>query len=522
MPQKNVAKIVKKEVKKQERKKQNNRPKRVQRNAVKRRANVVTKGAGRAVVSKLESLAIGASAERRQAVELAKRLCCPNMYTSYAVQDGFNSQPVGVASPFMVLPAPLSTTTGTAVDANGVPNSEFWIFGYRDPHRALLYYDAVPRTFEYNGVVDSGATTNNWASGASIDFDAYNYSTGVDVWGSKVYTGVVATGKGAGYRFIMMNKAMYIKVTGLPATTGVTLTFYLLSEDEIYPCTITATTTGGGVGTFNMASLVQVNSGGLASIPAFYHAGAFSVSAAVTNGTFSVGGTSIPIMRQLSLAQFQSVYQVIEKLRFDSLNIMYSNTANVQTRGGFIAGWQAPSDLDPFAIMALGFDNLANRPGSMRITADEGAHMFWKSTDIRDWEFADIGDPAGNVGASGGSNYLIDADQDFLVMCVQQPDVNQRSGYVSLFSDVEFRHSSVWLPQTRPSHSRRVFEEALEIQGKVPFLHCNPFHVSDIFKWIGNHKNAIKGTISGIGNMSGAQGSMVADRANQFLDLWIK
>jgi hypothetical protein len=146
---------------------------------------------------------------------------------------------------------------------------------------------------------------------------------------------------------------------------------------------------------------------------------------------------------------------------------------------------------------------------------------FYKASDITDFEFMDIGDPADN--GSGGGNYIIDSTQDYLMLAMSQPIGTERGGYLSVFTNVEYKHNNVWFPLVRPDHTRRVFEDALEIAGQVPAVHENPFHIKDIFNWIGRHKNQIQSTISmGAQALGGARYEGYANKANSFLDIWFK
>jgi len=200
---------------------------------------------------------------------------------------------------------------------------------------------------------------------------------------------------------------------------------------------------------------------------------------------------------------------------------MFSNTAPELYRNGFVAGWQVPCNLEPFDLVNDGFDDLANRPEAERMEDKLGAHMFWKSSDPSDWNYMQIGSAV--PGGSGGANYKINGGSDYLALCQKQAAANGRGGYWTVFSDVQYRHESVWFPQQYPDHDRRTFELALELQGRLPQMHCNPFHIKDIFKWIGAHKGQIQQSVSqGASAFGGARASGYANEFNKFLDVWFK
>lgn len=524
MPQKNVKKLIKKEVKRVERKVHPGKGRKFAKSAARKRVNKITKGAGKGVIAKINALATGASIERRAAAMLARKMCCPNMFDSFAVQDGFNAKAVGAANPYMVSAMPFSAIDGQVTDAMGIKSSESWLFAFRDPHRCLMYYDptVTGNAYEYNGVQDSGSTTVTLVAQADLDmFDVWNFSSGVLFHGTKLFTGVVAAGRGAGRRFTICNKNNYIKVTGLPASTLTTLAFWALVNDEMYLYNVTATSTAGGVGTFALSGATPANNS--PALPNFFHIGLSALDKTVTAGTFSIGAVagSAAGFRQFSLAQFDQLNQVVEKLRFSALNLMFSNTAQELYKGGIGFARQVPSNLDPFNIATQGYDYWASKPEAERLGLKNGIMTFYKPTDIKDLEFRDIGDPAD--GGSGGGNYEIDSDQDYLMIAMSQPVIGERGGYVSVFTNVEYKHNNVWFPLIHPDHTRRVFEDALEIIASVPQTHENPFHIKDIFKWIGQHKGQIQQTISqGASAFGGARAEGYANRANQFLDIWFK
>jgi len=125
-------------------------------------------------------------------------------------------------------------------------------------------------------------------------------------------------------------------------------------------------------------------------------------------------------------------------------------------------------------------------------------------------------------GGSSPSSYEIQSDSDYLAICLTIPTVDGRAGYWTVFSDVQYRHNSVWHGMGFPDHNRRTFEAALEIQARVPQVHCNPFHIKDIFKWIGQHKGQLNSTMDLGNQISGNRLGQFVTPAKNFLDIWFK
>jgi len=469
----------------------------------------------------VESVALEHEVERAKAVELAKKLCCPNMYPSYGVQDGYSSFPTASSTPYMVEPACPSSTAVPNVDALGVPVEEQWGFAHRDPRCSLRFYDATNRTFDYIGVTDSGTRTNDWVANDETVVDYFIWNTGFEAHGPILYAGVPKSGQGSGTRFFPSSVEQYINMNGLPATTATKCSVDILRGDEVITYVRTQTTDGSGAVSYHLKDFVQENDSTRSMTVDFQivMVGNIRFDQAVTAGELHLVNTAKPCLRQLCLADWEDVEDVIEKVRFPALNLMYSNTAPPLSRNGYAAAWQVPSNIDPLWIMTQGFQYLANRPGADRIEATDGIHIFWKSTDPLDWEYLEVGD---SDGGTSPSSYTIDSDSDYLAICLTIPIADGRAGYWTVFSDVQYRHNSVWHPMSFPDHNRRTFEYALEIQSRVPQVHSNPFHIKDIFKWIGQHKGQINSTIDLANQASGNRLGQFASPAKSFLDIWFK
>lgn len=474
-------------------------------------------GPGGAINKELQQVAIEHQAERAKALELAKALCCPNMYPSFGVQDGYASYPTGDANPYMVHPASFNTgESGT--DALGIPFTEGWAFAYRDPRCSLQFYDGANRTFVYVAKSDSGSTTNNWRRNEPIDVDYWDYVSGFEAHGPVLYTGVVGEGAGAGSKWSLGSIRQSFVVSGLPNSQATRATISILIGDEVRQFERLNTTSGGGIGTWAFSDFVEVNDQ-TTPPPNFFHWGELTLDQDVGLGQVVLAQTNQPVLRQYALADWQDVEDVIEKIRFPSLNLMYSNTASELYKNGFACAWQVPSNIDALWIISQGFEHLANRPGAERMEAKEGIHIFWKSTDPMDWEYLEVGNADGG---NSPSSYVIQANSDYLAISLQQPQADGRAGYWTIFSDAQYRHDSVWLPQRFPDHNRHTFEMALEIQARVPQVHSNPFHIKDIFKWIGSNKGKIGSTLDMVNQAMGNRGGQFITPAKQFLDIWFK
>lgn len=507
---------VKKAVKKAERKIHGGKRKQIN-----RAGNRIVKSTPASLQNRLAQLAVGASNERKAATELAKALCAPNMYPSFGVQDGYSSMPTASSSPFMCHPASPAVGDGSTADSNGIPYDESCAIATRDPRCALRYYDGTNRTYSYIIVDNEGNQTRDLAVGDHIDIREAVVDVGVTVTavhGTKLYAGSTKEGPASGETLLLGQQNQTLTVNGLGADASTSVAIWVLEGNEwnLYRC---AKASSGGSWSANLSEFARAGDSTYTLDTKFFYWGKLSCGRALTDGMVSITGTGIPTLCQLPLAGFGEVAALVDKLRFCSLNLMYSNTSPALSKQGFVCGWQVPSDKDPFTIFRGGFEALANEPGAERLIADQGIHGFWKSTDPLDWEYLEV---SGDTAEGESGYYEIDSDSDYLMIMTKIPQAAGRAGYWTVFSDVQYRHDSVWFPTGYPNHDRRTFEDALEIQGRVPQWHCNPFHIKDIFKWIGQHKGQIQKSISMGAGMIGPQAEGYANRANSFLDIWFK
>lgn len=522
----NVKKIIKKEVKRAERKAHGGKPK--PRKVVKRQAVVRTRkimhGTPKALQSRLAQLALGDTAERAAAVQLAKAFCAPNMYPSFGVQDGYSSMPTAASSPFMCEPADPHPNNGSNTDGNGIPFDESCAIATRDPRNALRYYIGAGRTYAYHCLNQEG----------DINFDAELFevihfskcvvdapSTTTQVHGPTLYCGATKDGPAAGEPLILGQANQTIHVNGFADSmdgTPVVLSIWVLEGDKWNQYRVSKNITDHSASA-TFSEFHRSADATYALNTRFFYWGRFSASRRITDGQVDFHGTNIPTLAQRPLAGFGDVEGLVDRIRFCALNLMYSNTSPALSKQGFACGWQVPSDKDPFSMFTAGFENLANQPGAERLIADDGIHGFWKSTDAVDWEYLEV---SGDSTEGESSYYEIDSDSDYLMIMTKIPEAAGRAGYWTVFTDVQYRHDSVWFPTAYPDHDRKTFELALEIQGRVPQWHGNPFHIKDIFKWIGQHKGQIQNTISMGAQMLGVRAEGYANKANSFLDIWFK
>lgn len=514
-----VKKIVRKEVKKAERKQHGKQTRKQVRKSANRGARKVLYKTPKSLQNRLATLALGDTAERAAAVQLAKALCAPNMFASFGVQDGYSSMPTASSSPFMCQPAaPRSDAAGTT-DGNGIPSDESCAIATRDPRCALRYYSGAGCTYSYNVVDQEEGETRDLEALEELHFMCAWVDTGsttTQVHSDTLYAGAKKEGPAAGEPLLLGQANQTITANGYASDASTKVSIWVLEGDQYnqYVCT---KVTSGLTFTAAFNEFHRANDATYALNRPFFHWGKFSSSRAITDGQLAFHGSNIPTLCQLALAGWGDVADIVDRIRVCSLNLMYSNTSPVVSKQGFAVGWQVPSDKDPFDIFTRGFEYLANQPQAERMIADDGIHGFWKSTDAVDWEYLEVGYEGGQTGY-----YEIDSDSDYLMIMTKIPGSEGRAGYWTVFTDVQYRHDSVWFPTEYPTHDRKTFELALEIQSRVPQWHCNPFHIKDIFKWIGQHKNQIQQSVSMGAELMGPRAAGYGNIANKFLDVWFK
>lgn len=523
MPEKKHAKKNNNQGKKNRRKAYTKPSTRKQRAKNRGNVNAGNAGAHGKLSKVLEGLAIETAAERGLAIELAKAMSCPNMYPAFRLQDGYNSMPTTCADPYMVELAPFSATEGATVDALGVPANETFAFAHRDPRRALQLYDhaGAAAGWSYKARLSDGETIFDATAGTDkIYVDHWELTSTFAPHGPKLHCGTVSDGgEQSAHRWTLAAKNQYLTVSGLAASTAVTIRVYVLIGEDVAVYLVADTTTAGGTITKDFADFT-LEQDGTTVLPSFFHFCFRSASLGIIDGELIIGdGDAGPVLRQLALADWEDVCDVFQKLRFNALNLMYSNTAPVLSKQGFAAAWQVPGNMDPLHLIGIGFEAIAVKPNAERMVADDGIHIFFKTSAPTDFQFLDVGDPEED---DEGSCYEIYGASDYLAVTLSIPAVAGRSGYWSVFTDVESRQDSVWFGTGRPGHNRATFEMAIELQSGLPQIHCNPFHIKDIFKWIGKHKGQINGTLDLVNQASGFRASPFITPAKGFMDLWFK
>jgi hypothetical protein len=361
---------------------------------------------------------------------------------------------------------------------------------------------------------EHGSNTYTLGGGEYIEPDYWEGLSLSDLpHGPKLYCADAPSEDGFVYTLGQKNQNLFI--TGVPASTSMTVSISILIGDDVDDYSFTSSSSGTGNWTAAFSSFAD--SGG-ANPPAFFHWGGLWLTQQITTGTVSIVDGDGPLLRQVALADWEDVEEVFEMLRFNSFNLMFSNTAAVLDKDGFTAGWQCPKNVDWLTVLMNGFHAVANKPQSTRMEVKNGIHGFFKSTAPSDWNYLKVGDS--KDGSANASRYKLYAESDTLIICNKIPKADGRAGYWTIFSCTEERHDSVWHNEGYPNHTRQQFERALEIQARVPQWHENPFHIKDIFNFIKGNKDKIKRTAGVINGITGNRGGQVIDPLMALLDTW--
>lgn len=471
------------------------------------------------LIRKLEEVAAERALEQRSAVDLAKALCCPNAFPAFRVQDGYSSMPTSCEDPYMVHPALFSGTEGAVLDVLGHPANEVFAFASRDPRCTLRYYDPVGGNYSYRAVLNTGTELLNVPEYQTMRVDHWRTDRPFSPHGPKLYMGTYSSGgEASAQRWTLGHDIQSLNVNGLLPTTACDVFVDLLIGDEVETYLYSGTTTAGGALVCLLSNFTAEN-GGIPP-PHTFHWANLRINHPVVDGSLDIIDDG-PLLRQIALADWEDVENIFEKLRFNALNLMFSNTAPALSRGGFSTAWQVPSNMDFIALHDRGFEALANKPDAERLVADEGIHIFWKSTSPKDWEYIDVGGPEDT---DDTTCYQLYGGSDYLAVALSINNASGRGGYWSIFSDTQARQDSVWFGTGYPDHTRATFQEALELQSRIPQVHCNPFHIKDIFKWVGAHKGQLLKSAHTINELAGggARGYAAINGAEKFLNIWFK
>lgn len=297
----------------------------------------------------------------------------------------------------------------------------------------------------------------------------------------------------------------------LPASGGAfqgTLTTYVYDGDSVLVDHVTnvLTTLSGWKTTLTLQSSAYY---------AFAYNGCPTVSYTIF-ATLNVIGTMPVTLAHLPIAGFSDRRADIEQVRVIGKSLMLSPNSAELAKGGVIAGLQLPSQELPTSLVPFSSSTNATTAVLARAGCDgnvrsldfsQGMYAFHSPTALGDFDFRTPFAYGPRISPSDASTRPTPTDfiswvkpaGGWVVMALQTaPPVLGNSGFpgglvrLTTASALEFQTSSLWYALRSPSLNTLAVDELMSMLANVEQFSENPFHFSDISRWISRNANTLK------------------------------
>jgi len=271
-------------------------------------------------------------------------------------------------------------------------------------------------------------------------------------------------------------------VTGLTPSTSYTLNLYVTFAGQNSVVPITATSSSGGVGLFN----IPAGTMGYASL---------GFGTALGAGcTITYSDNSLNSICHLAVPDLFAVLNAIDSLRVNSASLMLTDTTNVLTSQGKCASYQA-SGADTWESQ-IGF-NATTFGGGLDVYTSlvsknknafsgpflkKGRYMPLKSTaDPRDANLVPLGDEA-----NASDIPYIDATQQLpmVIIAYNTGITTALNGEWTAWYHVEGESESEWFDTRAPLMHPAVLVEARHLLSPLDYDFENRTHIAKIWDWI--------------------------------------
>lgn len=178
------------------------------------------------------------------------------------------------------------------------------------------------------------------------------------------------------------------------------------------------------------------------------------------------------------------------------VGLCYTNDASPLNKQGKIVGIQLAAG--SLWSNYTNYESLASLNDSESMPAENGIYGFLKPTQPRDLDFMAFETVQNNpIGTDAYFNIV--PTSDFLAVVANITVTAGQDGYWTPQYAIEYRTESQFVEVRSPVIAPSVVDTAMMWISKLPQWHENPFHISDIFDWIGDRisdvYNGVKNTL---------------------------
>jgi hypothetical protein len=459
----------------------------------------------------------GAGAHQNLLEMLMCTLTLPGVETTQRWSSPFSSKKTAVAEPYSIVPSnwgQVPTSTSSAYYQQMI-QGETALFLFRNPLRAAIFYDqnGGGAQTSYQAQFDGPTGTSNSLQLTQLgnipltvapEISYLNGTTAYIPHGSKLFCGAVTNHSGS---YIWLDATQTIRVTVSCSSTtlgsnpvGVQLVLDQYGPEgfalEAYSGNIILNNTSPQTLTINSSfgNPTNVQYGG-------YYAPRFIISCnnGASNAANAVLFTNLraedyvqggpPVngvshFCHLSLPYLSSNAASTRGIRITGLSAMYTNTSAEIQLGGTISGYQSGTDDNWLNYIAQNgqpsLQLVSSAQDSVTLNASRGMYGFMKPTDERDFEFKDdlVVDIGGNI---CDTSYLLDSQDSFVVMIVNNPNPTGCSGYYTFRYAIEYLTSDPWRSTGVSLIDESLSSQAIARIRDIEQFYENTTHWSDIF-----------------------------------------
>lgn len=412
----------------------------------------------------------------KEQVQILLSIMAPKEFLPQRLGSQLGSYQTAVANPYAVYNTGWcdldpSASTGSISG----PVSVNYVF--RDPFRFNVY--CVPNastttTYEYRTTLDG--TVFYSTTYQTLQFNRLGYFSGTKLHGDYLYPGKFSNNTRT---YVWCDATSCVQIINGSTYALSVLPFYARSDGQISRGTVTGIA-AANTGTFTLGPDDHMGTGCYVGF-----------DLAIPGGTFKLNAVQISVNSQgqagiwwghRSLPWIDQNVNSIDAIKIYGASLMITNEASPLNRQGKLAAAQITEGRDWRQF--TNYQAISSIKDSYVNNALNGYYGFLKPTQPKDIDFRD---QTSNL-ASGSVNlawFSLDNPSDFLACATVVTDVNGRDMYATISSAVEYRTEDQFRDVEPPTAPWSVVFEAMTMISQAPQHHENPFHISDIFDWLG-------------------------------------
>lgn len=412
--------------------------------------------------------------------------------------DQYQTSSTAVAKPYNFIQADLSAGCNAAVTNPIIPNGLAVAMLFRDPARAMIYWNAnnSAATCKYEATFPNGTLSDTVQASQSYDlnpvFWQINAPSAYQPHGPTLYTG---NNNNLSYVWVDVgvanspidNSKVVITVSPTSVSGSVELIYFDGFNDVEDAANIALST---GVATFTFGTTGTVS----ATISGYYAFRLLNPSASCTI-TAELQLNGCPSLCHLPISALVGNESQFNAVRINTAAMLMTNASAVINLQGESIQCQIPAANYWPSLVNNGklFDTISKFNGACAMSAQNGCYNFLKPTKAIDFDFHSTF--ISNNNKLVRASFPIQPEHDYTITMIS---VGVSGGswpglsiYLKGTWGIEWRTNSQLFEQHPRSHSTLEFEEAMDILCQTPQFHENPLHFDDLKRFASNAVSAV-------------------------------